>query len=536
MKKYAGIFILFFCIVLCIYLPTLGAGIVTDQLGWIEQYKKMGWHGIFNAFNDKSLHFVYHIAGYSLWTLFGPNAFAWGIAFIVLHALAAMLSYAFFSQLFKSIKHATVIAFTGSLLFLTSPYQTEPLVWHACVHYLVCVCLLLTALICFLRYVHTNRKAYIALFYTCYIPAVFTLEISFTLPLVLLLFILFYPFDTPINRLRLLGIYVLPSLIIVVCYFVLNKLLRNSFAGHYGAATHFNMNIVLLIGNLSKYVAKLFLWAQFVPYDKRSVLYSFFEKAKYAYLLFGFIALLSSSYLIWRRRFPKSLNIALLLFACFALALAPILNLFMYYITNVEGDRFTYWASVFAYITIAFAAIAWLRRLGIVLCLFLLGLNLYTLQQNINAWHNVREISTGLIADFKYYDAPKIYLLNIPDNFDGAYMFRSYTPDIGFAEVLELKNGTPIEYKLNSVLEYNMHTPQDAVNVEVTNDTTLTVAFAQYGNWWWWHGVGAGDREEKDYTIKIDGAYAYTITFKHKTPGAVYLYQQGNKLYHVKGF
>lgn len=538
MKKQVALYLFFFIVVLFLYAPTLGAGLVTDQIGWLQTYKAMGWRGIFTAFTDKSIHYVYHLVAYGMWAAFGTHAYAWGLVFVGLHALAATLVFSFFSQLLKPIANATPIAFIGSLLFATSPYQTEPLVWYACVHYLVCVCLMLAALISFVRYISTNSRGHIAAFYTCYILAVFSLEISFTLPIILALLILLYPFTTSVNRQRLLCIYVLPSLLVVAFYFVLNKTMRGSFAGHYGAAAHFNVDLNLLMGNLSKYVAKLFLWFQFVPYPKRSAVYAIFEKTKYAYLLIALLTTISAAYLLWRKKLPASVNIMLLLLVCLVLALAPILNLYFSYITNIEGDRFTYWASVFAYIIIALFALVSMRHIGILICLLLLGLNIYTLRQNIQAWHSVKQVSCGLLKSFEYYNAPRVYLLNIPDNYSGAYMFRSFAPDNAFGETLDIINGTDtLEPKLETVLHYNMQQPTDGVLVEKLDSNKLKVTFAQWGNWWWRGGVGANSYSTDNYQVEIDEwSHAYTLTLYHKQKGAVYLYQQGNNWYKVEGF
>src|SRR4051812_20100806 len=102
MKKLESLFVflLFWLITFVFYFKTRGAGFVTDEIGWLQNYKAAGWQGIFYAFNDKSLHYVYHIVGFLLWKLFGLNGFAWMMVFVALHAVVAMLSYRVFKELF----------------------------------------------------------------------------------------------------------------------------------------------------------------------------------------------------------------------------------------------------------------------------------------------------------------------------------------------------------------------------------------------------------------------------------------------------
>ena len=139
-KQSLPFFTVFFIITLCMYHTTAGAGFVTDEIGWFETYARLGWKGMFTAFGDRSLHYIYHIAGFLLWRLFRFNGTAWMLIFASLHALVTTVGFFLFKSIFRSVvpTKATVVSFLGSLLFLLSPYQTEVLVWYACVHYLIC--------------------------------------------------------------------------------------------------------------------------------------------------------------------------------------------------------------------------------------------------------------------------------------------------------------------------------------------------------------------------------------------------------------
>ena len=535
------VFLFFWLTAFALYFNTAGAGFVTDEIGWLQTYKATGWHGIFTAFGDKSLHFVYHLVGFSFWKIFGLNGFAWMVVFVTLHAGIALLSFLVFKELLtkENISSGALIAFAGSLLFVVSPYQTEPLVWYACIHYLVCSFLLLLSFCFLLLYLRKQQQKFIAAFYLTYIVAVFTLEISFAFPVILLLFFAFWPSKIFVgaSRIRLIKILVLPSFGLLLFYFLLSKILRGSIVGHYGAAQHLNFSIPLLMSNLSKYCAKIFLLTQFIPYEKRILLYQLFEKRKFVYALFFAITATGICFTFLHRKLKKEFRISILLFAFFVIALLPILNLFFSSIVNIEGDRFTYFASVFAYHFFVLASIALFRKCGWALIIVFLFFNVKFLQFNTESWSHSKFIQQSLLKNFRWQQAEKIYLLNVPDNFRGAYMFRSFAPDNSFAETLALRTGENVEDKTTEILEYNMTTVADSVSVEKISDTTLKITFAQWGNWWWQNGKGTNNFSDNQYETTTDGwSHSYTIQFHQKISNAVYLYQCGGEWREVKDF
>jgi len=532
------VFATFWVISFAVYFKTAGAGFVTDEIGWLQNYQSAGWQGIFNAFSDNSPHYIYHFFGFGLWTLFGFNGYAWMLFFVSLHALVATLSFAIFKELFSKaeISSPTPTAFGGSLIFLLSPYHTEPMVWYACVHYLVCAVFVLLALKAYLEYNETQKRIFVGLFYLFAFLSAFTLEISFSLPLLVAVLILFFPFDnTGAVKGKQMLLFVVPSLLMVVFYFAVTKILRGNFAGHYGAATHFNMDIQLLMSNLAKYTVKIFAFTQFLSYEKRNVLYLLFEKEKFAFLLAIFLCLVAVVFVVRQKQLPKKLTIIGILFSMFVLALLPILNLYFSSIVNVEGDRFSYFASVFAGQLVAFSLMSLLNGFGWIPIALFLFFSVKYLQINTESWQHNRDINFSLCEKFRWYDAPHIYLLNVPDNFNGTYMFRSFAPDNSFAETLALKYGKDVESKTTEIFEYNMTQSQDSVWVEKISDTELKVSFAQSGNWWWSKGIGGSNYATENYETRIDGG-SYFITFKKKIAGAVYLYQCGGEWLEVKGF
>jgi hypothetical protein len=539
--KVAVVFILFFAITVFLYLRTAGAGFVTDEIGWFTTYNEYGWKGLFTAFSDKSFHLVYHIFGFLCWKLFGFNGEYWLVFFSFLHALTATLSFTVFGKLFSHIdkKQSGIVAFFGALLFLVSPYHTEPLVWYACVHYLVCAVLLLSSLGFVIQYIESNSSKFVWLFYSVFTAACFTLELSFAWPIIFALLLVFFPFNnmTASKCIGIFALFVLPALAGVAIYFAVNKIMRGSYVGHYGAATHLNFSIPLLVANLAKYTAKVFVFSQFIPFAKREWLYLFSENDKFAYIVFGVLSTIGVLFVVAHKKLPTVLSVGLLLFALFICSLLPVLNLFFSYIVNVEGDRFTYIAIIFSSQLIAFALFRIGGKIALVPLLILLFLNIKFLNRNVSAWQNSGIIQQRMLGSFAAFDASKIYFLNMPDNFRGAYMFRSFAPDNSFAETLFLKTGNDIESKSEDVLYWNMNELNEGVTVQKKSDSTLVVTFNQWGNWWWLAGKGAVNNASKNYSCNIDEwGHSYEINFTQKEKDAVYLYWSAGEWKSVEGF
>ncbi len=525
------VFFIFWLTTFVLYFKTIGAGFVTDQIGWLNSYNSMGWKGIFSAFGDKSLHYIYHLAGFLTWKLFGLNGTGWMLTFISLHAGTAFLSYKTFKILFskEGIRFNTPIAFAGALLFIVSPYQTEPLVWYACIHYLLCSLLLFSAFLFLLAYLQQNEKKFIAAFYITFFLSLFTLEISFSFPIILLAFFLFWPAGIMGNkpRISLIKTFVAPSFVLLVLYFILSKILRGSAVGHYGTSAHLNFSIPLLLGNLNKYVAKLLLLTQFMDYEIRQRLYLIFERPKFAYCIFALLLFFALVYILLQKRLAPKYRISVLLFAFFVIALLPILNLYFSYVVNVEGDRFTYFASIFAYQFFVLTVVVLLRRPGWLVISIFLFFNFKYLLVNLKSWESNCNIQKSLLANFHWRHAKNIYILNLPDNFNGTYMYRTFAPDNSFAETLDLINKTNIEDNVVQVLSYNMNGINDSVIVEQVTPKELKVTFAQNGNWWWSGGIGAGSYEADSYKVTIDEwSHGYTIAFKDSLPATI-IYQCG---------
>lgn len=538
--KNIALFIAFWCITVFFYYETRGGGLVTDSLGWFMNYDSAGWRGLPVAFNDKALHYVYHLVYFPLYKAFHFWGWGWLLVYSFLHALNAALAYCLFNRILKPVMPADykMIACIGSLLFLVSPYQTEPVVWSACIHYLVAVALLLSAFLLLLKYCQSPELRLVWLFYACFLLALLSLEIALAFPLMLLVFILFWHPGILFaqTRMALLKIFVLPLFVLAGAYFMMNKLLLGSWVGHYGAAAHLNFDMALLSSNFNKYAAKFFWYSQFLPYKYRHCLYQIFEQRQVALLTLAFYTCITAPVLFDVIKTRQERKAMAVIFLLFALALSPILNLYFSYLLNTEGDRMSYFASIFAYPLMIMAVFSFLPKIKYLLAGTLVLLSIRFLMVNTESWKYAAAISSALVEKFNRTDASHVYILNLPDNFRGVYMFRKFGAESALSEHLLLRRKIDLRGKITEVVNYNMMTPDDSVRVVAESDRKIKLEFAQWGNWFWNNGIGAMNYRNDDYSFEMDAwGHAYTLTF-HSVPdsGSVILFQCGSEWRELK--
>ncbi len=452
-----------------------------------------------------------------------------------LHALNAFLSYKLFSQLLRPVtsRHFQSASFFGSVAFLLSPYQTEAVVWTACVHYLVTTGLLLSSWLLMLKYFHNPRPIFVLPFYLLFLLSLFALEIALAFPLMLFIFMLFWPsavFKTQ-SRARALAAFVLPLLFLTAVYFLLNKLLLGSWVGHYGASTHLNFSPALLASNFNKYVAKYLAFAQFFPYGTRRKIYSLLENNWIALLSFIFYLAAVLGFLSYQSKIRPDRKATIILFGLFALALSPVINLFFTDVILIEGDRMGYFASAFFYPCVILFLFSYLPKLKYILTASFILLNAYFLTSNTASWEQVAKVSSSLIEKFKWQNASHVYILNIPDNYNVAYIFRSFDGYSALSEHLLLRRNIDVRGKITEVVNYNMATPADSVKVVAETKQKIRLEFAQWGNWFWRNGIGATSYRNEDFQFTPDEwGHSYTLTFDSvPSEGTVFIYQCGDE-------
>jgi hypothetical protein len=527
------VFLLFAGISLGLYYPTIGAGFVTDFIGWQMRYEQGSAADILRCFGYPGLHQLLHLVFYPLYRLAGTQGWPWYLMFSVLHAFNGFLLFALFRKVLikVALPHAFWISVTGALLFLVSPYQSEVVVWKVCLHYLMTASLMLGALHFAWHYVATGRLRHLIFTHLVFGAALFMLEIAFVLPLWMLVWV---PVASRIqdklsSLSRNLATLVLPQFLMLAGYFLLNKAVLGQWVGHYGEVEHFKFPLRQMVSAEFKYLLKHLFFLRYLEHPVKESIFGWVDEAWVHWSLAVGLAILGLLGLLFFKKIAPRWLLTGSSVVMFFLAVAPVSNLYFYYLLYIENDRYGYHASMF----LSMAVVLALFRLPRWFCYALLGLWLLlslslTVQTN-RYWAEGREIYYGLLEDFfGWYDRCEVIVLNIPDNYAGAYMFRIVKQDSGLPDYLKYSFRKEFKGKIYDVAQFNMMTPRDGVSVTQENGQTLKVMFNQWGNWWWRDMIGASNYENERYRLElIDNGYL--LHLKQIPEGTAIIYHNGAK-------
>jgi|GEM_PF-2319147 len=527
-------FVVLWSTVLLLYLKAWNCGLVFDFVDWWGIYKTKGWGGFPAGYPDIAIRYFLHLVSLPAFSTFGTNPLPWFLLFTFLHSSAAFVAALVFSNWLNaaSAKHKWLAVSIGVLLFITSPYHTEVVVWKICLLYLIALNSFSLMLLAYTQFARTAKASWIAVFFIAFTCSLLTHEITmFFIPAIAICIIkLRFGFFTNVSVRKGFLVFVLPAIALVCAYLMLNKIMRGAWLGHYGAEVHFNFDAVLLASTFTKYLFKFTLLSQSWSYEWKHSIYLILEKpfiASTLMLLYVGLSLL----LLFKKTKPVH-SICIVIVACFCFAIAPVLNLYFLDWIPIHGDRLGYVASLFIYFAAALVLVNLLGAKNFAITIPWIIFNCYFLQKTLQDWKHSEDTMQSIHTHFSWHKAKQIFLLGVADNFNGAYMYTNVTQS-PFAATMIMKSGKDVQNFTTDVLRFNMCQPTDGVNATVVSPTDVTLTFTGHCSWWWCRNPNG--YENDDYIVKIENNIAH-IHFKHKPNGAVYLYQQGNKLKQLENF
>ncbi|MFN7116175.1 MAG: hypothetical protein ACK4TA_05210 [Saprospiraceae bacterium] len=525
------VFLLYFALVHLFYFSVWDAGFVTDFLGWQERFDQSGIMKVLTNFGVPSLHQFSNFFFYIFYKSFGINGLGWHLTFTTLHTINAFLLYLFTKRLADRLQSPNVffIAFVGGLFFLLSPYQTEVVVWKVCLNYLLVGILLLMTLRSTLSWLESTDQRTLYLVHFFYILSLFTLELSLMVPLLSLSLLLLWTYQKNENALlkrRILQL-VLPQLLLLGGYFIITRLLYGVWIGHYGAETHLNANFSDILGNYLRHFTKYLVFARYFEHSTKEAIFGAFSQPGILIpsVLAG-VALLVA-YLLYFKRLAPQLRLAGWMLVAFFIMLTPIITLYFYYLLHVENDRYGYIPSMFFGVFLAALVALFPRWVRLTVLAGWLFVSAFYLEKTIHFWSVSTDIYYSLINKFDSYNKDEVYLLNLPDNYNGVLLFRDMSgEERAFSDALQYIRHKPYTGKIHEVAQYNMTTAMDGAKAQRDSTGAIVVTFNQWGNWWWHNGIGASSYEKKEYSFEPKGQ-SFELRLKEKPVNAVFIYQMG---------
>ncbi len=524
------ILISFTGLTLLIYFPTHQSGFVTDFYGWQYMFAGKSFYNAINTFGWHANQQFSSLLMFGLYQLFQVNGWGWYLAFSIMHGLNGWLMFLLFKKLLvrQKISSAALIAIVASLLFLLSPYAAEVLVWRVCFHYIVSGFLILSILLLAIRYFETSDSRWVLWAQFLFVLSLFTLEMALVTPLLIIAIVLWWHSGNELNRMRSkIARLIIPQFVLIGFYFCLNKLVIHDWMGHYGSDVHLHFKLADVLSNYFHYAMKYLFFSRYLDYAVEKEIFGLTEGIAGIAVFSVIFLLLFILFIIFYKRLPVRIQSAGCCWILFSVALIPIITLYMVTLLHGENDRYGYIASMFFWMIIILLISSLPKKIFYPLSTALIVISILLSIKMVGWWEASSKIYYSLLQDFRWYGRDQVIVLNIPDNYQGLYLYRIYNDPSALKEGLELIRGNPYTGDMHDVVNFNMMTPQDSVSIRQDSANSVTLHFAQYGNWWWRNGIGASDYENDIYSVHFDGDCH--IHFKNLLPDHVIIYQAGDK-------
>lgn len=429
-------YLLVFLLFLVLYYPSLNCGFFSDD------YVNL------NLAQNSS---IFHSDSYSINNFFIPFDFLfkkieyyfWGDVYFfyqLVNFCLIFLSFIFFNKIITRISeilNSKIIyysSFFSPLIFCVFPYNTEAVNWYSAQHYLCATLLFLMGVQWYLKAKISNLRKDLFISTFLFLFSILFKEITIIFPLIILII------DFAILKQKVKAIFIqqFTYLLIIGLYFILRKYFIGEFIGGYGELVHLNFNFQLLSHNLMAYLSKFFFLHRYIPKEIRIHLYYIVP-----ILILIFLKTTSNSNAV----FKGKLKIFLIIVVSVIVALFPVLTLETSFLHSIQSDRYGYLPSIFVsiffgyLIALLYSEFSFLNKklriLGISsIILFIISLGYCTFSTNIH-WGAAANIRDEFVRFSKNSKIKKegVIILNIPDNYEGVYIFRN-----GFEQFLLREN------------------------------------------------------------------------------------------------
>ncbi|OFX17345.1 MAG: hypothetical protein A2033_16685 [Bacteroidetes bacterium GWA2_31_9] len=468
-KKHFSLFFFLslFLFILLLYYPSLNIFFFSDDFFWIQQYLNKGILDIKNNFEDDFFLPFSHILQILEINIFGINP---TLIHLLNYAILLLSGYFIYKNLIILFSHFSFenknsIAIYSSLFFIVSPYNTEVINWFTAQSYMFSSLFFLISFYFYIKFKISQKSNFLIVSLIILLLSFLSKEIS------VFNILFFFGFEFLIfknelkNKIKVCIYLILPFII----YFTLRVWLLKGFIGGYGVSTHMNFSLSLLFHNFVSYNAKfLLLYRYLFPVLKNFVNDpDFITNATIVIFIFS-LFIIFYIFKIKQYSFKTPIiKISIFTYILFIISLIPVINLETSFLQNIQSDRYGYFPSIifFTFLVIGIHLIFHNLIKHIIIIFILIVFSFFTYNTNIT-WKHANEISESFsnqIVNNINKGENNILILNIPDNYDGVYLFRNSLTDC-------------IKLKLNNESNYNIKfLAFQNLSSKVKNTTTVEV-------------------------------------------------------------
>ncbi len=404
-KKKPEILISVICL-LC-YIPFSNIGFLSDDLTFLKHYQSEGWAMVSSNFYDAFFIPLTHFIQIMLLDLFNQNAFLIHITQIILHFYIAVLIYRI---AFENLNFKHYSAILSSIFFILIPYQSEAIFWFSSIGYQYCLMLTLLSI----RSYFKNQLLSYCLFF---ILSIHSKEIGYTIPL--FIFGLSY-FTKQKNK----NLFLFYSFLIVILSLILRFLVLGKLVGGYGEITHLNFELTSLLKVLGGYFIKFFSFSRYAT------------SSGFLFLQCVIIISILTPIILHQIKNQEFKKMGLWLFI-FCVCILPVINLEITSINMIQSDRYGYFASV-PIVLFFGSAVSFLKnKMKMVITALSISMFFFMTILNNQKWIGASLIAENYLLELSNVlsNEKKVFLINVPDNFQGVYVLRN-----GVKDYLSIKN------------------------------------------------------------------------------------------------
>jgi hypothetical protein len=528
-------FLLLWFLVGIVYLPSWKAGFVSDFLGMFGDIDRVSFADFINRSEAtvKSFYQVTQLQMYVFIKVFGTHFIPWFLITTALHALNGVVVFTFFKRLFKDfqLRHSELIAFCGVLLFLLNPNITEVTVWKGGYHYLTGILIQFLILIWCQRYCLGGKKQLAVAAFVLFLLSLFTLEIFYVTPALTFMLILGYRWKNLIDKnafQRALRYFFLPQVLLFICHLLLFRLLYGTWVAHYGTTTTFELNLHEILPRIGKYLAYIIIMAGHIPFKIRGGIYDFLAQMSVAWFLALLLPLVLIILLVRFKRLSSAAQLATFLLAAVIFCLILVIPIYFDDLFSLYNSRRCYQPGLFIYMLISLFIFSIFSNKKVAVSIFsaYLLLCLALTARMVLYWRTAAKVQYGILRTFNFQNADPVILLNVPTYYKDIRIMP-VNADNEFNTQLKIFGYAPIKGQLYEASSYNMQHLWDGAHVTVLDSMTLKITLNQWGTWWIYNYVGAGDYETDLYKVKMtDPGHEYILTLKSRPENMAILFSQ----------
>ena len=422
-KSKTGLALFFLISPFLLYFPVIHKYFVSDDFKVLSRVcleKTILIKGFFRPLSDITIYLNYKLDGFNPMVFNSFNLLAHGINSFLLYICCLRFGI-------TDKKLNKQFAFIAGLLFLTYPFHNEGVVWllgrgasMSCTFALAGIIVMLS------RYSLLKR---ILLTCSCYFIGLLAFESIIFYPFIILIFLLIRGVK------RKEGILWVTGLLITLCiHLMIRMLISGSLTGSYGGGFLKTAPAIYLL-NMAKTAGRLI----FPP------------TGTWHWLVFVYIAILVVLGILSLRIRPEGNNPSMKVIKglCLCLCISCIVPVFTGISTiTSESDRMLYFPSLFLCMIISMLLICFIRNSfgKLLICFLLLSYNIFFLEKNNLHWAIAGDTTQSLIRLIKNRPQGKTYILDVPEEYRGAFIFRQGLNDALRINSIDPKGITVMNY------------------------------------------------------------------------------------------